>query len=57
MCVRCNAYGPAPNVLDDDEFCPYCAALTRIEVQRGVMQIERYLAKWAAFERWVAFNR
>jgi hypothetical protein len=31
--------------------------LTRFEAQRGVMKIERYLAKWAAFERWVAVHR
>ena len=39
-------------VAEDDELCPYCAALMRIEAQRGMVQLEAYLAKWAAFERW-----
>ena len=54
MCVRCEAFGPAEATLDDHDLCVYCAALTRIEAQRGVVQLEAYLAKWAAFERWQA---
>ena len=50
--MRCNALDIPPLVAADDELCPYCAALTRIEAKRGLMQIEAYLAKWAAFDRW-----
>jgi hypothetical protein len=52
MCVRCDAFDTPTFLADDDDLCPYCSALTRIEAQRGLMQIEAYLAKWAAFERW-----
>jgi hypothetical protein len=57
MCVRCQALGPAAAALDDDELCIYCATLTRIEAQRGLVQLEAYLAKWAEFERWQALER
>jgi RNA polymerase subunit RPABC4/transcription elongation factor Spt4 len=52
VCVRCDAFETPGLVATDEELCPYCAALTRIEAQRGMVQIESYLAKWAAFERW-----
>ena len=52
MCVRCDAFDTPTLVVEDNELCPYCSALTRIEAQRGVVQLEAYLAKWAAFERW-----
>jgi hypothetical protein len=51
MCVRCkselDAHGPGLHL------CTYCATLTRIEFERGVVALEAYLAKWAAFERWL----
>lgn len=46
MCIRCEAETSA-------ELCTYCAMLTRIEVERGVVRLEAYLRKWAAFERWL----
>ena len=52
MCVRCDRLKTPVLVAEDDELCPYCSALTRIEAQRGMVQLEAYLAKWAAFERW-----
>jgi hypothetical protein len=35
------------------QLCPYCTTLTRIEFERGLISIESYLAKWAAFDRWL----
>jgi hypothetical protein len=51
MCIRCNLDGdPA---VDDLHLCSYCATLTRIEVERGLVLIQAYLGKWARFERWL----
>ena len=36
-----------------DDLCTYCATLTRIEAERGIARLQRYLANWAAFERWL----
>ena len=44
MCIRCEAE-------TSNEFCTYCATLTRIEAERGFILLESYLRKWAAFER------
>ena len=46
MCIRCDAE-------TSTEFCTYCATLTRIEVERGVVRLAAYLRNWAAFERWL----
>jgi hypothetical protein len=46
MCIRCKAE-------TETELCRYCATLTRIEVERGFLQLDAYLHKWAAFERWL----
>ena len=46
MCIRCHAETAS-------ELCTYCATLTRIDAERGFVQLETYLRKWAAFERWL----
>ena len=54
MCARCHT-GLTPELFrEQDDLCTYCATLTRIEAERGVARLQRYLAHWAAFERWLA---
>jgi len=53
MCVRCKCSTPAKRGVADLHLCPYCSTLTRIEFERGLIALESYLAKWAAFDRWV----
>jgi hypothetical protein len=51
MCARCKSTLPAHG--SDPRLCTYCSTLTRIEFERGFVQLESYLAKWAAFDRWL----
>lgn len=52
MCVRCKV-SAGFKAHDGLHLCPYCSTLTRIEFERGILQLESYLAKWAAFHRWL----
>lgn len=52
-CVRCHAELTSPLPRQADDLCTYCATLTQIEAERGLAHLEAYLAKWAAFERWL----
>jgi hypothetical protein len=52
-CTRCHAELTPLLLRPADELCTYCATLTRIEAERGLAHLEAYLAKWAAFERWL----
>lgn len=52
MCVRCkleDRVDPAGLHL-----CTYCATLTRIEFERGLVLLEAYLGKWSRFEDWLS---
>ena len=54
MCSRCHTE-LSPELLEPGgDLCTYCATLTRIEAERGIARLQRYLANWAAFERWLA---
>jgi hypothetical protein len=44
---------PHAGRVDGLQLCPYCLTLTRIEFERGLIALESYLAKWAAFDRWL----
>jgi hypothetical protein len=48
-CIRC---GRAPAAGRKD-FCIPCAQEVRHELARGMTQLERYLAGWAAFDVWL----
>ena len=52
MCVRCKLEDRADP--DGLHLCAYCATLTRIEFERGLILLEAYLGKWARFEVWLA---
>jgi hypothetical protein len=51
MCVRCKLEDRADP--DGLHLCAYCATLTRIEFERGLILLEAYLRKWARFEDWL----
>jgi hypothetical protein len=53
MCVRCkSAKAPEPLGL-----CGSCVMHTRVEVSNGFALFDRYLAAWAAFDRWLDEHR
>ena len=54
MCARCHTEMTPELFRPHDDLCTYCATLTRIEAERGIARMQRYLANWAAFESWLA---
>ena len=49
MCIRCRQ-AEAPQPLD---YCAACALEARAEVSAGLQRLERYLERWAAFDKWL----
>jgi len=53
MCIRCKQ-AEAPQALD---YCAACSLQARAEVSEGFVRLERYLADWAAFDRWLEVHQ
>jgi hypothetical protein len=48
-CVRCGRRAGMPGL----ELCTPCAVTVRVELSGGIVRLERYLARWAAFDAWL----
>ena len=35
------------------DLCTPCAVTVRVELSGGIVRLERYLARWAAFDAWL----
>jgi len=35
------------------DLCTPCAVSVRVELAGGIVRLERYLERWAAFDRWL----
>ncbi|HET9214127.1 MAG TPA: hypothetical protein VFN93_05185 [Gaiellaceae bacterium] len=53
MCTRCRLATPR----GAQELCPSCAIDLRVDVRRGLEDIDAYLGGWAEFERWLEERR
>lgn len=51
-CVCCHRTLP----LNQDGFCPPCTGRLRVEASIGLSRLERYLARYAAFQQWEAHH-
>ncbi len=49
MCIRCHLR-EAPQA---SGYCSTCAVQTRLEVARGLRELDRYLRAWALFDDWL----
>ena len=49
-CVRCGQRASVPGL----ELCTPCAVSVRVELSGGLVRLERYLARWAAFDAWLS---
>lgn len=52
-CIRCDL-DFIPLVGQDKELCEGCNIIIRNELLGGQYLLDKYLAKWAAFEDWCA---
>ena len=48
-CVRCGRRAGMPGL----DLCTPCAVTVRVELSGGIVRLERYLARWAAFDVWL----
>jgi hypothetical protein len=48
-CVRCGRRAAMPGL----DLCTPCAVTVRVELSGGIVRLERYLARWAAFDVWL----
>jgi hypothetical protein len=48
-CVRCGRRAGMPGL----DLCTPCAVTVRVELSGGILRLERYLARWAAFDAWL----
>jgi hypothetical protein len=48
-CVRCRRRAGIPGL----ELCTPCAVSVRVELSGGIVRLERYLERWAAFDVWL----
>jgi hypothetical protein len=48
-CVRCGCRAGMPGL----DLCTPCAVTVRVELSGGFVRLERYLARWAAFDAWL----
>jgi hypothetical protein len=48
-CVRCGQRASVPG----HELCTPCTVSVRVELSGGLARLERYLARWAAFDVWL----
>jgi hypothetical protein len=48
-CVRCGRRAGMPGL----DLCTPCAVTVRVELSGGFVRLERYLARWAAFDAWL----
>jgi hypothetical protein len=49
VCVRCGRRAGMPGL----DLCTPCAVTVRVELSGGIVRLERYLARWAAFDAWL----
>ena len=49
-CVRCGQRQSVPGL----DLCTPCAVSVRVELSGGLVRLERYLARWAAFDAWLS---
>jgi hypothetical protein len=50
VCVRCGRRSG----LAGADLCTPCAVTVRLELSSGLVGLERYLSRWAAFDAWLA---
>jgi hypothetical protein len=48
-CVRCGCRSGMPGL----DLCTPCAVTVRVELSGGLVRLERYLSRWAAFDVWL----
>jgi hypothetical protein len=48
-CVRGGRRAGLPGL----DLCTPCAVTVRVELSGGIVRLERYLARWAAFDAWL----
>jgi hypothetical protein len=48
-CVRCGHRSGMPGL----DLCTPCAVSVRIELSGGLVRLEGYLSRWAAFDAWL----
>jgi hypothetical protein len=48
-CVRCGRRSGMPGL----DLCTPCAVTVRVELSGGLVRLERYLSRWAAFDAWL----
>ncbi len=48
-CVRCGRRSEMPGL----DLCTPCAVSVRVELSGGLVRLERYLSRWAAFDAWL----
>ena len=48
-CVRCGRRSEIPGL----DLCTPCAVSVRVELSGGLVRLERYLSRWAAFDAWL----
>jgi hypothetical protein len=49
-CLRCGQRASVPGL----DLCTPCAVTVRVELSGGFARLERYLARWAAFDAWLS---
>ena len=49
-CVRCGQRASVPGL----DLCTPCTVSVRVELSGGLVCLERYLARWAAFDVWLS---
>lgn len=49
-CVRCGQRECVPGL----DLCTPCTVSVRVELSGGLVRLERYLARWAAFDAWLS---
>jgi hypothetical protein len=48
VCIRCGLH-EAPS---GRGYCSTCLPAIRVEVEQGLLDLDRYLRAWAAFDTW-----
>ena len=48
-CVRCGRRSGMPGL----DLCTPCAVTVRVELSGGLVRLESYLSRWAAFDAWL----
>ncbi len=50
LCIRCEECETA----SERPYCVHCMFAVRAEVEDGLVRLNEYLARWAAFDDWCA---